>query len=153
MSLRDIMRVFSLFDFFNDVLLQRAGGEQAEAGADPDALPPLIFYSNEQSVEPPRERRRRAMLLTLGVVYYLRLDSRYRAKFEQSIHGMAQESSGASRLKLTRVLDDVMDKLLDHTESVPGIARTQGLKENVFMVAMCQFAKNPTDDDWSARLV
>lgn len=77
------------------------------------------------------------------MVYYLRLDPLHRDKFQQSLHGMAQEASVSARLKLQRVLNDVMDALLENTELEPGIARTQGLKENVFMVAMCQFARIP----------
>ena len=41
------------------------------------------------------------------------------------------------------VLTDCMDVLIQSTELEPGIARTTGLKENVFMVIVCTLARIP----------
>ena len=36
-----------------------------------------------------------------------------------------------------------MTTLLDHTDLEVGIAKTQGLKENIFMTVVCTFARIP----------
>ncbi|KAL1518601.1 hypothetical protein AB1Y20_002889 [Prymnesium parvum] len=132
-SLRDIMRVFKLFAHFNQFLALRLVSTEG-------ACQPLIFSSEE---EPEYVRRRRAMLLTISVVYFLRLSPEHRERFQRELH--RDEVGYPSELRLVPVLSECMDTLLQsrHTEIEPGIARTQGLKENIFMVATCLSARVP----------
>ena len=132
-SLRDIQRVFNLFKFFNE-LLQTHSGEKSE-----DVR--VAFFLEEDADS--AERRRRAMLLTIGVVYYLRLSPEQRTTFEHELHQMPLERSTASELRLDKVLVECMDALIASTELEAGIARTTGLKENVFMVVVCCLARIP----------
>ena len=128
-SLRDIQRVFSLFRFFQGLL-------------SPSNDAPS-FFTDEFAEED--EVRRRSMLLTIGVVYYLRLKPVHRVRFESDLHGLPQERARDSSLKLDAVLNDCMDTLIDkkNIQLEAGIARTTGLKENVFMVVVCCLARVP----------
>jgi hypothetical protein len=113
-SLRDIQRVFSLYQFF----LQ---------------LDTVVKGRNDAS--------RRALLLTIGVVYYLRLGPTYRVRFLGGLENIATES--LEQLKLDTALEDAMQQILDETEVPQGIARTTGLKENVFMTFVCALSRVP----------
>ena len=138
-SLRDIQRVFTLFNWFCELLQLRVGRRRGEAGAASSGFAELIFTKEG---EPANEQRRRAMLLTIGVVYYLRLSPQYRAQFHNELHRVSA-TEAASDLQLNPVLDECMTTLLDHTDLEVGIAKTQGLKENVFMTVVCTFARIP----------
>ena len=126
-SLRDIQRVFSLFKFFTKLLESHCAEK--------------TFFIDEDAAE--SEKRRRAMLLTLGVVYYLRLSPAQRTSFENELHELPQERSVDSSLRLSNVLEDCMDKLISETQLDSDIARTTGLQENVFMVVVCCLARVP----------
>ena len=126
-SLRDIQRVFSLFKFFENLLESKYQSRS--------------FFIDEDADE--SEKRRRATLLTIGVVYYLRLSPGQRASFEYELHELYQERSIDSSLRLGGVLDDCMDRLIMETQVESDIARTTGLKENVFMVVVCCLARVP----------
>lgn len=132
-SLRDIQRVFTLFNFFNDLLDLRHGQQHARAQTSEAPLLGLIFTDED---EPAVETRRRAMLLAIGVTYYVRLPSKQRVRFQQELH----KGDTQAWPSLSSVLNDCMDVLIADTELEPGIASTRGLKENVFMVVMCLFA-------------
>jgi hypothetical protein len=80
------------------------------------------------------------MLLTIGVVYYLRLSTEQRVSFECDLHQMLRDEHN---LRLDKVLTEAMDALIQTTELEQGIARTTGLKENVFMVVVCTLARIP----------
>ena len=143
-SLRDIQRVFTLFNWFCELLQLRVGRRRGEAGAASSGFAELIFTTPNypQEDEPANEQRRRAMLLTIGVVYYLRLSPQYRAQFHNELHRVSA-TEAASDLQLNPVLDECMTTLLDHTDLEVGIAKTQGLKENIFMTVVCTFARIP----------
>ena len=96
-SLRDIQRVFSLLNFFS-------GLDGVVCGHDDVA--------------------RRSLLLTVAVVYYLRLSPEYRTQFTKTISKMPSEQY--AQLKLLPVLEEAMDFVLDHSDIPPGIARTTG---------------------------
>ena len=138
-SLRDIQRVFTLFNWFCELLQLRIGRRRGEADAASSGFAELIFTEED---EPANEQRRRAMLLTIGVVYYLRLSPQYRAQFHNELHRVSA-TEAASYLQLDPVLDECMTTLLDHTDLEVGIAKTQGLKENIFMTVVCTFARIP----------
>jgi hypothetical protein len=140
-SLRDIQRVFTLFKWFNALLQLRIGQRRQEDITD------LFFFSEDDEEDGDRaqrqlRRRRRSMLLTVGVVYYLRLSPEYRARFEQMLHSSLSTEREEGE-PLSEVLDEVMKGLLDNTELEKGIARTQGLKENIFMTIVCCCARIP----------
>lgn len=116
-SLRDIQRVFHLFRFF------------------------LREFPLDSDVSDSPERFRRAMLLSVGVVYYLRLDPLARENFEQQLSSLPSEQY--EELHLKPALESAFEAVMEQTEIPPGIAITSGLKENVFMTLCCTLSRTP----------
>ena len=111
-SLRDIQRVFHLIKFFLD---DRTLGSNGEF--------------------------RRAMLISVGMVYYLRLDCLARERFVQELESLPSEQ--CQQCHLRDVLDSAIDLLIENTEVPEGVALTKGLKENVFMTMICSLSRTP----------
>lgn len=124
-SLRDILRVFKLFPFF--------------AASDKSG----IFLGRCKTVE---DQQHISMLLSIAVVYYLKLgtdssnsDNDFRRKFCERLKG----ACGSRSADVEAALRGSMDALMEQTELGPGIAKTRGLKENLFMVVVCSLAQVP----------
>ncbi len=123
-SLRDILRVLKLFKFFSTDTSTN------------------VFSCVKTS---PEDRFRNSMLLSLAVVYYLRLgvdssvDGDFRKKFRNRLKG----ACGQKNATVEETLTLCMDALMAQTELEPGIAKTRGLQENIFMVVVCCLAQVP----------
>lgn len=118
-SLRDIQRVFSLYEFFMNDLEESS----------------CTFALSES------EKLRRAMLLSVAVVYYMRLDNQSRAEFLQMLQQLPTEIGQTPGL--LEVLDVAMDSVIDGSEIPRGIAITRGLKENIFVTLVCTLSQTP----------
>ena len=112
-SLRDIQRVFNIFNFFSHDF-------------------PCISNKVEVAC-----KYRHSMLLTIAVVYYLQLDSTSRKTFAKKI-GLI--SNGQT---LENVLSQTIDGIIKETEVPHGIALNEGLKENIFMTLICSLSQTP----------
>jgi hypothetical protein len=113
-SLRDIQRVFLLYTFFvNDM---------------PDIFDESDF---EQS----------AILMSVAIVYYLRLDTNSREKFAKIIDALPTKSNES--VKLLEVLEKGIDTVVTATDIPDGIALTRGLKENIFATLVCLLSQTP----------
>jgi len=117
-SLRDIQRVFSLYHFF----LLDIGKH---------CLPTDIDV-------------RGTMFLTISLVYYLRLDVKYRAKFLDEIRKIRSfvDPHDLGNL-LTETLSHAMNHIIEGTHIPLGIALTTGLKENIFATLICTLSRQP----------
>jgi hypothetical protein len=113
-SLRDIQRVFSLYSFFFDDMTD------------------LLYESDLE---------RSAMLLSIAVVYYFRLDTASRGEFLRAIDELPTEAG--QQLKLLQILNNAMDFVVHTTEIPLGIAVTRGLKENIFAALVCAVSQTP----------
>jgi hypothetical protein len=113
-SLRDVQRTFVFVAFFR-------GCAELVAGC--------------------ADARRRSLLLAIGCVYYMRLDGKYRARFVEAMRQLPAEQIEA--LTLECALGDAMSHVLANAAVPRGIARTEGLKENVFMAFVCTLARVP----------
>jgi hypothetical protein len=117
-SLRDIQRVFSLFDFFvSDVKLSC-----------------VVAGSIVQT-------HRNAMLLAIATVYYLRLDTVSREEFLNMTRSLPAERH--EKTDLLDVLNSAMDEVIHETEIPGGVAITRGLRENVFVTFVCTLSRTP----------
>ena len=132
-SLRDIQRVFAMLKLFSEPDMQRK-------------------FAGEVDGENERDSVRRALLLTIGVVYYLRLGPTYREQFDKAMRALPSQRGADLYLtdetddggKVTRgALSHAMYRILDETQVSRGIAKTRGLAENVFMTFVCTLARIP----------
>ena len=116
-SLRDIQRVFSVFAFFR-------------------AFPIITGSSNSV-----RRQLRKALLLSVAVVYFMRLDSESRKEYVKLLENLPGERQEVE--SLVDILEETLDHVIANTSVKKGIARTRGLKENIFMVIVCALSKTP----------
>jgi hypothetical protein len=115
-SLRDIQRVFNIFHFlmndFGQVL-----GSSTKKGA----------------------KLRRAGLLSVAVVHYLRLSEDRRSEFIDMLSELPTDIGEG----LDDVLAYAMDVVVKGSVFPDRVALTRGLKENLFMVVVCSFSRTP----------
>ena len=119
-SLRDIQRVFALFEYFFEDLTK--DGLQASTWTE-------------------SEKQRRAMLLAVATVYYLRLDDHSRGEFISMIQSLPTEAGQTPTL--LEILDAAMDTVIAGSEIPLGIAVTRGLRENIFVTLVCSLSQTP----------
>jgi hypothetical protein len=117
-SLRDIQRVFSLFHFFS-----------------------FEFRNSFDPCGSTSSQSRRAMLLAIAVVYYMRLDAAGRQEFLECMKTLPAERQEKENLQ--QILDSTMQTVIGATVIPPGIAVTRGLMENLFMTLVCLLSRTP----------
>ena len=83
---------------------------------------------------------RRAVLVSLGIVYFMRLNSKYRSKYEHFLHTYDQLHSEVTFSKAYR---DELKWYIDGVELPPNIAKTEALMENVFATIACTMTRTP----------
>lgn len=77
----------------------------------------------------------RAMLLSLGLVYYMRLSSVYREKYQTFLKDQGYCFS--------EVYDEELQWLIEQVDLPQGIAKTKALKENLYAVVACTATRTP----------
>ena len=77
----------------------------------------------------------RAMSLSLGLVYFMRLSLEYREKYQIFLDDLG--------LKFSETFEDELQWLIKHVELPSGIAKTKALKENLFAVIACTATHTP----------
>ena len=80
----------------------------------------------------------RAVMVALGIVYYLRLDEDSRNRYKKELKKMMM---GA--MTVEQVLKDELDFYSKHLSIPRGIAKTQALLENLFCIIACCCTKTP----------
>lgn len=116
-SQRDIQRVFHLIEFFGSYIEPRN-------------------FAHDKPVNPYMICRR-IVFVAVGVVYYLKLDPDHRKIFRAKMQIDLETQS------FEMVFEDEIKYLIEKTELPPGIALTQGLKENLFSTIVCTATKIP----------
>ncbi len=114
-SQRDIQRVFTFYQWL------RASYEKYKQHGD------------------NTDYNRRAVLVALGIVYYMRLNSKFRRSYEEFVNKEKLPSDMSFRQAFEEELEYYMQKV----ELPPGIARTQALKENLFATIICAVTHTP----------
>lgn len=116
-SLRDIQRVFSFYEFFACT---------------------FQIKKHEGKLSPRYE----AMVLAVMVVYYMRLGAKSREEFKEAI-SFTMPTSFLNGASIENILLTTMNAVMEQTEIPAGIALTQGLKENIFMILVCSLSGTP----------
>lgn len=119
-SLRDIQRVFSLFEYFGDNFHLVSSSATATA----------------------IKRKRMSLLLAVAVVYYMRLDVLSRVEFLDTLSNLPGERQHQNE-SLETVLNNAMNFVISQTMAPRGIAITRGLTENLFMALVCSLSRTP----------
>ena len=95
-------------------------------------------------MEPHGKRQdysRRAVLVALGIVYYMRLNNTYRAQYTEFLD--QPEFRLPREVTFTRAFEEELKWYIDKIELPKGIARTQALKENIFATIVCTVTHTP----------
>jgi len=116
-SQRDIQRVFTFYFWF------------------------MKLYQKYQPPGDSCDNEHRAMLMSLGLVYYMRLNSSYRDKYESMLNNSFEALPDCS--SFSQVYSEQLDWFIDEVELENGIARTQALKENIFAIIACVLTTTP----------
>ncbi len=114
-SQRDIQRVFTFYVWITEVYKK------------------LARFNKE-------EYCRRALLVALGIVYYLRLSPMYRKKYMEEVDSM---SIFSKEITFAEAFETELDWYAENVELPDGIAKTQALKENLFTIIACACTCTP----------
>ena len=116
-SQRDIQRVFTFFQWFQD----------------------LYNHFNPHG-EKKEDYPRRAILVSLGIVYYMRLNTRYREEFKKFID---HQRHLPGEVNFSGAFQQELQWFMNQVELPMGIARTQALMENLFATTVCTETHTP----------
>ena len=115
-SQRDIQRVFTFYEWLMKV------------------------YVKCQPYGASEDYHQVAIMVSLALVYYLRLDDNYRAHYIEAMHKSAHLTGG---LPFTDILQREVDWYISEMDIPPGIAKTEALKENIFSIIVCTMTHTP----------
>ena len=116
-SQRDIQRVFTFYKWL------------------------MHMYSKFDPHQYQPEYHRRAVLVALGLVYYMRLTSQYRKRYGIWLDRPHKNLTG--EITFSRVIEEELNWYAERVELPPGIAKTQALKENLLATIVCCVTRTP----------
>ena len=87
-----------------------------------------------------KKYHRRAMLVSLGIVYFMRLNSKYRSKYKFFLDTCDQFHS---EVTFSQAYKDELRWYIDRVVLPPNIAKTEALMENVFATIACTMTRTP----------
>ena len=115
-SQRDIQRVFTLHEWL------------------------MKGYTTSKPYGDRTDYHRRAVLVALGIVYYMRLNT----KFREAYRGlMDKQNIVLNEVTFSQAFNDELNWYIDQVELPQGIAKTQALKENIFATIICTVTRIP----------
>jgi hypothetical protein len=89
----------------------------------------------------PTEQQKRAILVSLGVVYYLRLGEKDRNRYTEFIDGECSRLD--FKCNFTEAFNEELDWYISRLTLPPGIVKTNALKENIFANIVCCLTHTP----------
>ena len=95
---------------------------------------PYCLFEENQT-----EYQRRAMLVSLGIVYFLRLPDNYREHYAKIVNEMCM----FWKVKFSEAFNDDLEWITKQIFIPKGIALTQTLKENLFAMIACMCTRTP----------
>jgi hemicentin len=114
-SQRDIQRVFTFYQWFKDMYEK------------------LKLHGEEN-------HHRRALMVALGLVYYMRLNAEFRKEYSDYLDGVKHF---AKKITFSKAFTEELDFYIDQVVLPKGIARTLALKENLFATIVCTATHTP----------
>eukprot|EP00731_Ephydatia_muelleri_P021734 Em0014g325a len=83
---------------------------------------------------------RRAVLVALGIVYYMRLNTKFRKAYRDL---MDKQQTILNEVTFSQAFNSELDWYINQVELPQGIAKTQALKENIFATIICTVTRIP----------
>lgn len=115
-SQRDIQRVFTFYEWL------------------------LKMYAKCTPYGKEHDYNSRSVLVSLGIVYYLRLNDKYRKRYQKELDPGNVSAGGLPFLK---TFDDELTWYIEQFDLPDGIAKTRALKENIFATIVCTMTHTP----------
>ena len=115
-SQRDIQRVFTLHEWL------------------------MKGYTTSKPYGDRTDYHRRAVLVALGIVYYMRLNTKFREAYKDL---MDKGNRLPNEVRFSQAFNDELNWYIDQVELPQGIAKTQALKENIFATIICTVTRIP----------
>ena len=115
-SQRDIQRVFTFYQWFKRM------------------------YDKQRPHGNRNDYHRRAVLVALGLVYYMRLNAEFRKEYSKYLDEINRLPNEVS---FSRAFEEELDYYIRQVELPKGIARTLALKENLFATIICTVTHTP----------
>ena len=113
-SQRDIQRVFSFYQWLMKLYAK--------------------FYAHDEDLH------RRAVLVALGIVYFMRLTPTFRTDYMNFIDNFNRMEG---EITFSQAYHDILEWFINYVELPPGIAKTNALEENVFAIIACTVTHTP----------
>ena len=115
-SQRDIQRVFTFYQWF------------------------MTMYNKHHPHKERSDYHRRAVLMALGIVYYMRLNAKYRKEYKKYLDDINRMPNEVS---FSTAFDEELEYYIKQVELPKGIAHTIALKENLFATIICTITHTP----------
>ena len=115
-SQRDIQRVFTLHEWL------------------------MKCYEKSKPYGDRTDYHHRALFVALGIVYYMRLNTKYREEYRNL---MDKRSRLPNEVGFSKAFTDELDWYIDQVDLPQGIAKTQALKENILATIICTVTHTP----------
>ena len=116
-SQRDIQRVFTIYEWLM-----------------------TVYMAKKPHGSDRNDYNRRAVLVALGLVYYMRLNAKYRTRYRNKLD---QQQGLPGEVNFTEALNQELDWYIKQVKLPTGIACTQALKENLFATIVCSMTHIP----------
>ncbi len=116
-SQRDIQRVFTFYQWFK-----------------------AMYDDFKPHGEGRMDYHRRAVLVALGLVYYMRLNAEYRKEYSRYLD---ETNRLPNEVSFSRAFAEELDYYIKEVELPKGIAKTLALKENLFATIICTVTHTP----------
>ena len=114
-SQRDIQRVITLYEWL------------------------MCVYNKHKQHGQDADYNRRAVLVAIGVVYYMRLDQMFKTRYIE----MIERFPSSNTMTFLNAFHEEVNWFSSQICLPPGIARTEVLKENLFAVTICTSTRTP----------
>ena len=100
-----------------------------------------LYRKPERRFQCTSSQQRRAVMVALGLVYYMRLNETYRLRYTTYID--EEMISSEHDISFKDALDEELNWFINNVNPPPGIAKTTALKENVFAIIACTVTCTP----------
>ena len=123
-SQRDIQRAFNFYKWLLSLFTEV---NRHQEGQDKSSL----------------KKHLRALYVALAIVYYFRLDRKYRKDYAEEMDNFDVLGIDRKPVLFSEALRDELDWLVSETTLPCGVAQTEALKENLYATVVCTMTRTP----------